>query len=185
MKSNIIAVILVLVTFFAISFITNIIGPLFPSLVKDFDISLAVAGFLPFSFFAAYGVMSIPAGLLVDKFSEKPVLIGAFVMSAFGSLLFALVPSFFMAMASLFCIGTGMAMLQVAINPLLRVSAGKEHFAFYSVFICLTCFKILKQIRNTSIIFIKRNENTQNFEVWWNNVSQAIVQCVALGLNIL
>lgn len=133
MKSNIIAVILVLVTFFAISFITNIIGPLFPSLVKDFDISLAVAGFLPFSFFAVYGVMSIPAGLLVDKFSEKPVLIGAFVMSAFGSLLFALVPSFFMAMASLFCIGTGMAMLQVAINPLLRVSAGKEHFAFYSV----------------------------------------------------
>ncbi len=133
MKTNIIAVILVLVTFFAISFITNIIGPLFPSLVKDFDISLAVAGFLPFSFFAAYGVMSIPAGLLVDKFSEKPVLIGAFIMSAIGSLLFALMPSFFMAMASLFCIGTGMAMLQVAINPLLRVSAGEEHFAFYSV----------------------------------------------------
>ncbi|PKG85225.1 MFS transporter [Colwellia sp. 75C3] len=133
MKTNIIAVILVLVIFFAISFITNIIGPLFPSLVKDFDISLAVAGFLPFSFFAAYGVMSIPAGLLVDKFSEKPVLIAAFVMSALGSLLFALAPSFFMAMVSLFCIGTGMAMLQVAINPLLRVSAGKEHFAFYSV----------------------------------------------------
>jgi fucose permease len=133
MKKNISSVILVLVTFFAISFITNIIGPIFPSLVKDFDISLAVAGFLPFSFFAAYGVMSIPAGLLVDKFSEKPVLIGAFIMSAIGSLLFALMPSFFMAMGSLFLIGTGMAMLQVAINPLLRVSGGEEHFAFYSV----------------------------------------------------
>jgi len=133
MKSNIVGIILVLVTFFAISFITNILGPLFPSLVKDFDISLAVAGFLPFSFFAAYGVMSIPAGLLVDKFSEKPVLVAAFVMSAIGSLLFALMPSFAMAMISLFCIGTGMAMLQVAINPLLRVSAGEEHFAFYSV----------------------------------------------------
>lgn len=133
MKTNITAVVLVLITFFAISFITNIMGPLFPSLVKDFDISLAVAGFLPFSFFAAYGVMSIPAGLLVDKFSEKPVLIAAFVMSAIGSLLFALVPNFFMAMVSLFCIGTGMAMLQVAINPLLRVSTGEEHFAFYSV----------------------------------------------------
>ena len=133
MKTNLVAVILVLVTFFAISFITNIMGPLFPSLVKDFDISLAVAGFLPFSFFAAYGIMSIPAGLLVDRYSEKPVLIGAFILSAIGSLLFALMPSFFMAMASLFCIGTGMAMLQVAINPLLRVAAGKEHFAFYSV----------------------------------------------------
>lgn len=133
MKKNISSVILVLVTFFAISFITNIIGPIFPSLVKGFDISLAVAGFLPFSFFAAYGVMSIPAGLLVDKYNEKPVLIGAFIMSAIGSLLFALMPSFFMAMGSLFLIGTGMAMLQVAINPLLRVSGGKEHFAFYSV----------------------------------------------------
>jgi len=133
MKKNILPLILVLVIFFAISFITNIIGPIFPSLVKDFNISLAVAGFLPFAFFAAYGVMSIPAGLLVDKYQEKPVLIGAFSMAAFGSLLFAIVPSFYMAMIALFCIGTGMAMLQVAINPLLRVSGGKEHFAFYSV----------------------------------------------------
>ena len=133
MKKNISSVILVLVTFFAISFITNIIGPIFPSLVKDFNISLAVAGFLPFAFFAAYGVMSIPAGLLVDKYHEKPVLLGAFIMSAIGSLLFALMPSFVMAMASLFLIGTGMAMLQVAINPLLRVSGGEENFAFYSV----------------------------------------------------
>ena len=133
MKTNVTAVILVLVTFFAISFITNILGPLFPALVNDFNISLAVAGFLPFSFFAAYGVMSIPSGMLVDKYGEKPVMLIAFLMSAIGSFLFALSPSFFMAMCSLFLIGTGMAMLQVAINPLLRVAGGKEHFAFYSV----------------------------------------------------
>lgn len=133
MKTNVTAVILVLVTFFAISFITNILGPLFPSLVSDFNISLAVAGFLPFSFFAAYGVMSIPSGMLVDKYSEKPVMLLAFLMSAIGSFLFALSPSFVMAMGSLFLIGTGMAMLQVAINPLLRVAGGQEHFAFYSV----------------------------------------------------
>ncbi|MCO4798340.1 MAG: MFS transporter [Colwelliaceae bacterium] len=133
MKTNVTAVILVLVTFFAISFITNILGPLFPSLVSDFNISLAVAGFLPFSFFAAYGVMSIPSGMLVDKYGEKPVMLLAFLMSAIGSFLFALSPSFFMAMGSLFLIGTGMAMLQVAINPLLRVAGGQEHFAFYSV----------------------------------------------------
>lgn len=133
MKTNITAVMLVLVTFFAISFITNILGPLFPSLVSDFNISLAVAGFLPFSFFAAYGIMSIPAGMLVDKYGEKSVMLLAFVMSTAGSFLFALVPSFYMAMASLFFIGTGMAMLQVAINPLLRVAGGQEHFAFYSV----------------------------------------------------
>ncbi|MDO6425539.1 MFS transporter [Thalassotalea sp. 1_MG-2023] len=133
MKTNYTGVALVLITFFAISFITNILGPLFPSLVQDFDISLAVAGFLPFSFFAAYGVMSIPSGILVDKYGEKFVMLAAFVMAATGSFLFALNPSFFMAMGSLFLVGTGMAMLQVAINPLLRVSGGQEHFAFYSV----------------------------------------------------
>lgn len=133
MKTNYPAVLLVLVTFFAISFITNILGPLFPSLVKDFDISLTVAGFLPFSFFAAYGVMSIPSGMLVDKFGEKAVMLAAFVMAAIGSFMFALMPSFAMAMGSLFLIGTGMAMLQVAINPLLRTSGGEENFAFYSI----------------------------------------------------
>jgi MFS transporter, FHS family, L-fucose permease len=35
---------------------------------------------------------------------------------------------------SLFVIGAGMAVLQVAINPLLRVAGGEEHFAFNSAF---------------------------------------------------
>jgi fucose permease len=34
---------------------------------------------------------------------------------------------------SLFTIGAGMAMLQVIINPLLRVAGGEENYAFYSV----------------------------------------------------
>jgi MFS transporter, FHS family, L-fucose permease len=38
------------------------------------------------------------------------------------------------AVTSLFVIGAGMAALQVAINPLLRVAGGEEHFAFNSAF---------------------------------------------------
>ena len=37
-------------------------------------------------------------------------------------------------MISLFMIGSSMAALQVAINPLLRVAGGEEHFAFNSAF---------------------------------------------------
>ena len=133
MNKNLFLVGVVLLTFFVVSFITNILGPIFPSLVSDFNISLTIAGFLPFSFFAAYGVMSIPSGILVDKFGEKTVLYIAFSMAATGALLFGLLPSFSMAMLSLFLIGSGMAMLQVAINPLLRVVGGEENFAFYSV----------------------------------------------------
>ena len=124
---------LVLLIFFVISFLTNILGPLVPDIINSFVLSLTLAGFLPFSFFVAYGVASIPAGILVEKYTEKPVLLASFVLAFVGSILFASIPSFPVAMISLFLIGVGMAMLQVVINPLLRVSGGEEHFAFYSV----------------------------------------------------
>jgi fucose permease len=125
-------VILVMVTFFVISFLTNVLGPIIPDIIDNFRLSLGLAGFLPFSFFVAYGVMSMPAGILVEKYTEKPVLIAAFVLAFAGALLFALFPKFSVALISLFLIGIGMAMLQVIINPLLRVSGGEANYAFYS-----------------------------------------------------
>ncbi|WP_440053305.1 MFS transporter [Pseudoalteromonas sp. T1lg65] len=133
MKNNTASLALVLVVFFVISFITNILGPIFPELVSDFEISLTLAGFLPLSFFAAYGVMSIPSGWAIERFGEKAVMITAFSLACAGSTLFASIPTFAMAMLSLFFIGTGMAMLQVAINPLLRVAGKEENFAFFSI----------------------------------------------------
>lgn len=122
-----------MLTFFVISFLTNILGPIIPDIIRDFDLNLGFAGFLPFAFFLSYGVMSIPAGVLVEKYNEKVAMAGAFFISSLGALLFAMHPTFPIAMLSLFIIGLGMAVLQVAINPLLRVSGGEEHFAFNSV----------------------------------------------------
>ena len=68
MKRNYSIVVLILITFFVISFLTNILGALNPSVSQSFDLSETMAGFLPFSFFIAYGVMSIPAGFLLEKF---------------------------------------------------------------------------------------------------------------------
>jgi MFS transporter, FHS family, L-fucose permease len=93
---------------------------------------LTAAGFLAFAFFIAYGVMSIPAGFLVERFTEKPVMVLSFLAGAVGSLSFALFPGYRVAIISYFTIGAGMAVLQVAINPLLRVSGGEEHYAFNS-----------------------------------------------------
>lgn len=132
-QRSLVALLLVMMTFFVISFITNIMGPIFPSLVQDYHLSLTLAGFFPFAFFIAYGVMSIPAGVLTEHWGAKPVLLLAFGLSAGGALLFALVPTLTAAMLSLFLIGAAMAMLQVVINPLLRTAGGEEHFAFNSV----------------------------------------------------
>jgi fucose permease len=57
-----------------------------------------------------------------------------FSIALAASLLFAWLHIFPVAMVSLFLIGSSMAALQVAINPLLRVAGGEEHFAFNSAF---------------------------------------------------
>jgi fucose permease len=126
-------VILILLIFFVISFLTNILGPIIPDIINSFSLSVGLAGFLPFSFFVAYGIMSIPAGLLQEKYTGKRVMVLAFGLAFVGALLFAVVPKFGVALPSLFLIGIGMAMLQVVINPLLRVAGGEQHFAFNSV----------------------------------------------------
>ncbi len=125
---------IVFLTFFVMSLLTNILGPIVPDIISSFKVSLAAAAFLPFSFFIAYGVMSIPAGFLVERFGEKPVMIVAFFARTVGSLSFALHPTYGVAVISLFVMGSGMATLQTAINPLLRVAGGEEHFAFNSAF---------------------------------------------------
>lgn len=132
-SSNYAIVGLVFLIFFVISLLTNILGPLIPEFIASFGLSLAMAGLLPFAFFIAYGIMSIPSGMLVERYREKPVIVAAFGIALAGSLAFALVPHYRVGLASLFLIGIGMAMLQVAINPLLRVAGGEAHFAFNSV----------------------------------------------------
>lgn len=134
MKRNYYIVALIMLIFFVISFLTNVIGPLIPDIIKGFDLSLTLVALLPFAFFIAYGVMSIPSGILIERYKEKKVVIAAFVVAFAGSLILAVFPNYLTAVLSLFLIGCGMAMLQVVINPLLRTSGGEEHYAFNSVF---------------------------------------------------
>ena len=133
MKRNYTLVVLILVTFFVISFLTNILGALNPNVSESYALTETMAGFLPFAFFIAYGIMSVPSGFLLEKWGEKTMMILAFFMSFAGALIFAVDPKFNVFVFSLFTIGTGMAILQVVINPLLRVSGGEEHYAFNSV----------------------------------------------------
>jgi fucose permease len=133
-KKNYFIVGLIFVVFFVVSFLTNILGPIIPDIIDSFKLSLTMAAFLPFAFFIAYGVMSIPAGMLVEKFGEKFVMVASFSFATIGALLFSLFPVYSIALPSLFLIGIGMAMLQVSINPLLREAGGESSFAFNSVF---------------------------------------------------
>ncbi len=127
-------VITIFAVFFVMSFVTNILGPIVPDIISSFRLSLTAAAVLPFSFFIAYGVLSIPAGFAVEYWGEKKLAVISSAISFMGSLLFAVLPTYAIAIVSLFLIGGSMAALQVALNPLLRTAGGEENFAYYSAF---------------------------------------------------
>ncbi len=124
---------LVMLVFFVISFITNILNSIIVDVKDSFDLSLTSTGFLPFTFFIAYGIMSIPAGFLSEKYSERTLLSASFLIMGIASLGFAIFPGYGVFSITLFTLGCCMAVLQVIINPMLRVAGGEEHFAFNSV----------------------------------------------------
>lgn len=122
-----------MVVFFVISFITNIIGPLIPQFIKTYNLSLVLASFLPLSFFFSYGVFSVPAGIFLERYGGKIVMFSAFLISSAGAALIIIMPGYLSFIISFFLIGSGMAILQVAINPLLRYAVSGENFAFFSI----------------------------------------------------
>ncbi|HAX92699.1 MAG TPA: MFS transporter [Bacteroidales bacterium] len=133
MKRNYYLISLIFLIFFAISFLTNILGSINPNVSDSFSLTGTMTGMLPFSFFIAYGLMSIPAGMIIQKHGEKKSLTFAWLLSFSGAVLFTIFPVYHVFLVSLFLIGCGMAIMQVAIYPLLRTAGGEEHFAFNSV----------------------------------------------------
>jgi len=154
---------LVMIVFFVISFITNILNSIIVDVKDSFDLSLTLTGLLPFTFFIAYGIMSIPAGFLSEKYSERTLLSISFLVMALASLGFALLPQYGVFSITLFVLGCCMAVLQVIINPMLRVAGGEEHFAFNSVlaqlvfgaasFLSPYLYKYLVSKNNTGDVF--------------------------------
>jgi len=133
MKGRTYLIALIFAGFFAISFLTNILGAINPNVSDSFMLNGTMTGLLPFSFFIASALMSIPSGMFVQRFREKKSALVAWSLACSGALLFCLRPSFPIFLISLFLIGCGMAMLQVILYPLLRVTGGEKNFAFNSI----------------------------------------------------
>ncbi len=114
--------------FFMIGFITVLNDVLIPSLKGVFELSRAQSMLVQFCFFIAYGLMSIPAGHLIQRIGYKRGLAVSLATMATGLFLFvpasmlALYPFFLFA---LFVVATGLTVLQVAINPYI-IALGPE-----------------------------------------------------------
>lgn len=73
MRKNLGMLALIMAFWFTISFITNILGPLIPDIIHNFNLSdLAMAGFIPTSFFLAYAsCLSLPDYLLTVSVKNR------------------------------------------------------------------------------------------------------------------
>jgi len=111
--------------FFLIGFITVLNDVLIPIMKAIFHFSEKENWkllLIQFSFFMAYGLLSIPGGLLVKNIGYKKGTIYSLFIVSFGLLLFypaSEYASYGLFLLALFFVGGGFAILQVAINPYL------------------------------------------------------------------
>src|SRR5271154_7350132 len=119
-KNYTIPLILIVSLYFGIGFITALNDILVPHFKDLFHLTNVTALLVQFCFFGAYFVMSVPSGWIVGKIGYKSGIVVALSVMGLGLLLFlpASVIIFYpLFLCALFVVGSGLALLQVAINP--------------------------------------------------------------------
>ncbi|MFH1197872.1 MAG: sugar MFS transporter [bacterium] len=115
--------------FFMWGFITCLNDILIPHLKAVFTLNYTQVMLIQFSFFTAYAVVSLPAGMLVEKIGYKFGIVIGLVTAGIGCLLFypaAGYQSYVMFLVALFILAGGITLLQVAANPYVAVLGKPE-----------------------------------------------------------
>src|ERR1700761_2327477 len=115
--------------YFGIGFITALNDILVPHFKDLFHLTNVTALLVQFCFFGAYFVMSVPSGWIVGKIGYKSGIVVALSVMGLGLLLFlpaSLVIFYPLFLFALFVVGSGLALLQVAINPYIGALGSPE-----------------------------------------------------------
>ena len=115
--------------FFMWGFITCLNDILIPHLKQVFTLNYTQVMLIQFSFFTAYAIISIPAGMLVEKIGYKNGIVIGLVTAGIGCLLFypaAGYQSYIMFLGALFILASGITLLQVAANPYVAILGKPE-----------------------------------------------------------
>ena len=115
--------------FFIWGFITCLNDILIPHLKAVFTLNYTQAMLVQFCFFAAYFVVSVPSGYLVEKIGYKGGIIAGLSIAGCGCLLFypaAGLHAYPLFLTAFFVLATGITLLQVAANPYVTVLGSAE-----------------------------------------------------------
>ena len=137
-ESYVLPMVLMVSLYFSIGFITALNDILVPHFKLLFSLNNVHALLVQFCFFGAYFVMSLPSGKIISRIGYKTGIIVALSTMGVGLLLFvpaSVVISYPIFLLALFVVGSGLALLQVAINPYVG-ALGKPETAAARLNIC-------------------------------------------------
>lgn len=115
--------------FFMWGFLTCLNDIIIPHLIAVFDLNYTRAMLVQFCFFAAYFIMSVPSGMLVERIGYKNGIIVGLFTAALGCVLFypaAGIRSFNLFLFAFFILASGITLLQVAANPYVTILGKPE-----------------------------------------------------------
>lgn len=120
----------VFLSFIVMGFV-DIIGVATGYVKKDFQLTDFIAQFLPMMVLLWFFVLSVPVGVLQDKYGKRNMLNVGMVLQAVGLGLPFIHYSFAMMFASFILLGIGNTVIQVSANPLLQDVTPSEKLASY------------------------------------------------------
>ncbi len=119
-RSYLVPLLLMLVLYFGIGFITAMNDVLVPHFKDLFHLTNVRALLVQFAFFGAYFLLSVPSGLLVSRIGYQAGIVLSLCTVGLGLALFvpaSILITYPLFLLGLFIVGCGLALLQVAVNP--------------------------------------------------------------------
>ncbi len=124
---------IIVTIFFVVGFVTALNDILVPHLKQLYKLNYVKALLVQFSFFAGYGLMSIPASYFISRFGYKSGLLVGLVTAAVGCLGFipaAHLDIYGVFLSSLFILATGIVFMQVAGVPYVSYLGNEKTTSF-------------------------------------------------------
>jgi len=112
------------VLFFLFGFVTWLNGALIPFLKSACELSDFTAYLVTFAFYISYFVMAIPSSKILERIGFRNGMTVGLGVMALGALIFipaAYDRSYLLFLTGLFVLGTGLALLQTAVNPYVTI----------------------------------------------------------------
>ena len=123
-RNYLFGLIIIGILYFIFGFVTWLNGILIPFLKVACELSDFTAYLVTFAFYISYFVWALPSSWILKKTGFKNgIAVGLFVM-AVGALLFipaAYSRSYLMFLVALFILGSGLALMQTAVNPYVTI----------------------------------------------------------------